>query len=117
MTPIVGMLLYLVCLSIVCVVVRKRGRPMWPYLLLVPIASLVLVPVTARAGGTSTAAGFIAFLPVVAGLFIAIASRTGSQIAADQGSYRGMRKCPMCAESIRAEARKCKHCGSEVALP
>lgn len=29
---------------------------------------------------------------------------------------RGMRKCPDCAELVRAEARKCRYCGAQLEL-
>lgn len=34
-----------------------------------------------------------------------------------RGNPSDMKKCPECAELIRLEARKCKHCGSAVPTP
>ena len=35
-------------------------------------------------------------------------------LAERNGAYRVMRRCPHCAESIKAAARVCKHCGRDV---
>jgi hypothetical protein len=114
MEPIWGVVLFLCGLAVVCIVATKRGRPMWPYVLFTPMAAIAIVPLVVRAGGSDLAAGWGAFVPLGVAFVVSLASRSGTQIAAEQGSYRGMRKCPQCAESIKAEARKCKHCGSVV---
>ena len=28
--------------------------------------------------------------------------------------FRSSRKCPLCTEFVKADAKKCKHCGSEL---
>lgn len=48
------------------------------------------------------------FVPVIAWIIAAV-------ISTDQATaISGTKKCPKCAEFIKAEASLCKHCGSEV---
>lgn len=51
---------------------------------------------------------------IVAG-FMQRAETIDQAQAARSGAAGDYRKCPFCAEAIRREAVKCKHCGSEVA--
>jgi hypothetical protein len=115
MEPIWGFLLFICGLVIVCIIARKRGRPMWPYIVFTPLAAVAMVPLVVRAGGTSMAAAFGAFVPLIVAFVASLSSSSGSQLAAERGSYRGMKKCPYCAESVKAEAVKCKHCGERLA--
>jgi hypothetical protein len=56
---------------------------------------------------------FVACLGVTCALLIRRVSRGGREAnALNSGKYR---KCPHCAEIIRAEAKVCKHCGREAA--
>lgn len=40
-----------------------------------------------------------------------------SKISEVQTANDGMKKCPYCAEPIKTEAIKCKHCGSDLTKP
>lgn len=117
MQPITGFLLYIAAAVVVAVVASKRGRRGWVFGLAVLIAGPVAVVVASGAGAGPVAAAWVAFGVPVAGLFAALAVKSGDEVAAETGSYRGQRKCPHCAESIKAEARVCKHCGRDVASP
>ncbi|QDQ87725.1 zinc ribbon domain-containing protein [Alcaligenaceae bacterium SJ-26] len=115
MEPIWKFIIALVLALLAAVIATKRGRAGWVFFLCAavgaPVAAIVM-SVLSRGGNTPMTIGFLG-VPIIV-LIASMIVRTGDQMAADQGSFRGKRKCPHCAESIRAEAKKCKHCGGEV---
>lgn len=50
-------------------------------------------------------------LMFLVGVIVAIAGKRQKEAV---GSYNDVRACPICAETIRCAAVKCKHCGSDV---
>lgn len=112
MEPVFGFGLYAVATMVVWVVASKRGRRGWLFALACVALAPPLVMVVARIAG-SLAAGWAAFAVPLVVLLASLAMRTGEQMAAQHGAYRGLRRCPHCAESIKAAARVCKHCGRE----
>jgi hypothetical protein len=115
MEPITGLIIFLAELACLAAVAAKRGRRWWFYpMLAVPLA-VSLVILSSAAGASSVKAGALFLLSPAVILAVLLASKTGAEMAATQGSYRGLRKCPHCAESIKAEAKVCKHCGRDVA--
>jgi hypothetical protein len=55
-----------------------------------------------------------AFLCPVAGFAVALMTDNAEQVAVETGAFGDYRKCPFCAESVRKEALKCKHCHSSL---
>lgn len=94
------------------IVASKRRRSFWLFLVGTLIAGLPLVVLVSRSGGTGVNAGFAAFLSPVIGLVVALSIKSGQQRAIESGEFGEFKRCPFCAESVRKEAVKCKHCGS-----
>lgn len=85
-------------------------------LLLFWILFCVLVGSFAAHKGRSFAGFFILTVlssPLI-GFIVALCVRSRDQLVAGGEQVEGAKKCPFCAEVVRAEAIKCKHCGSEL---
>lgn len=117
MEPVFGFALYLFACIVVAIVAAKKGRAWWLYLLLTLVGGPALVILGNMTGASRMGAAVLGFMSPLAGLVMALASSTGEQKAVQDGEFREFRKCPFCAESIRKEAVKCKHCGSEIPHP
>lgn len=114
MEPLFGFLLYFVATLIVSVVASKRGRSGWLVFIICIVAGFGLVVLASSVGGSGVAAGFAAFMAPAGALMWALSSDTSERIAVVKGEHGEFKKCPFCAESVRKEAVKCKHCGSEL---
>lgn len=115
MEPLTGFILYAVFALLVAAIAKKKGLRGWAYFLAIIVLGPIVVMGTSivTAGNASGAlAAILAFLVPVVALVAVLLAKNGQQIAADTGQYGEYRKCPFCAEPVRVEAVKCKHCGS-----
>jgi RNA polymerase subunit RPABC4/transcription elongation factor Spt4 len=55
-----------------------------------------------------------ALLPIVALIHVLVISKDQAELERRQIAAGGQRKCPFCAELIKSEAVRCKHCGSDI---
>ncbi|MEB7890969.1 DUF2545 family protein [Hafnia alvei] len=119
MEPIFGFILFGISAIVVSVVAGKRKGAGTGFLYLIAMFAVAfgLVVMTSNiTHGNGMAAGIAAFLSPVMGLIIALTTATSERKAVVHGESGEYRKCPFCAEAIRREAVKCKHCGSDVPL-
>ncbi|HHT9007274.1 TPA: zinc ribbon domain-containing protein [Burkholderia cenocepacia] len=115
MEPLTGFILYAVFALLVAAIAKKKGLRGWVYSLAIVVLGPVVVMGTSivTAGNANGAvAATLAFLVPLFALVVVLLAKNGQQIAAETGQYGKYRKCPFCAEPVRTEAVKCKHCGS-----
>lgn len=115
--PIFGFSLFGLLVVVVTVVAAKRngiGIALL-YLIGMCIIGFGLVVLTSNiTNGNGIASGFAAFISPLLGLLFALSSSTSERRAVLNGESGEYKKCPFCAESVRKEAVKCKHCGSDL---
>lgn len=120
MEPIYWVILY-VLLTFLCVAIAaKRGRSGVKYLVALLIAPFPLMFIASWALGDATNKGtvvaLLAFALPIVGIFLAVFGESGQQVAVSKGEYGNYKKCPFCAESVRKEAVKCRHCQSDLTV-
>ncbi|RWT12435.1 hypothetical protein DN603_30820 [Raoultella planticola] len=115
--PIFGFSLFGLLVVVVTVVAAKRngiGIALL-YLIGMCVIGFGLVVLTSNiTSGNGIASGFAAFISPLLGLLFALSSSTSERRAVLNGEAGEYKKCPFCAESVRKEAVKCKHCGSDL---
>jgi hypothetical protein len=120
MEPAVWAVIFLVLCILVALVARKKGRSAVLAFFAIAAPAVPLMILVSYALGENMQAKPLAlwsaaFACPVVGLLWVLSTGNAEQVAREKGAYGGMKKCPFCAEAVRAEAVKCKHCGS--ALP
>lgn len=120
MEPLIGFILYAAFALFVAAIAKKKGLRGWVYFLaILVLGPAVVMGTSVLTQGTASGAlaATLAFLVPVVVLIVVVLAKNGQQIAAETGQFDGYRRCPFCAEPVRMEAIKCKHCGSELRPP
>ena len=114
MDPIFGFSLFALTVFIVTVVAWKRGQAGWLYALISIGGGFVAVKVAAGVGASGLGAAFAGFAVPILALLVSLSSNTSQREATVSGAAGEYKKCPFCAEAVRKEAIRCKHCHSEL---
>jgi len=119
--PLICVILFFFISGFASFVANMKGRSGWKLFLKMNAAALALDFLTAIAFPDLEYRRLGVTLVVLTGgvfmLGLALFSPTSMQIALRHGQHGAYKRCPLCAEPIRKEAVKCKHCQADLITP
>jgi len=111
--PLTGFILYGAFALLVAAIAKKKGLRGWVYFLaIIVLGPVVVMGTSVVTQGNGVVAAMLALLVPVVALVVVLLAKSGQQIAAETGQFGEYKKCPFCAEPVRLDAVKCRHCGS-----
>jgi len=115
MESFTGFLVFIFLCVLIALIAKKKGRSPLIFFIATALPAIPLVIlISLGTQGNGTMMGWGAFICPLIGFVIVIMTENSEQMAIKVGEYGDLKKCPYCAESIRKEAVKCKHCGSSI---
>lgn len=103
MEPIFGFALFLLLSIAAASFAKSRGRSWWLYLVgcvVLGFGVTMLLLAAKTSGGVAAAGGM--FVPILGFIHTLVMGNPN------------VKQCPHCAERIKAEATRCKHCGADL---
>lgn len=118
---LIWVIAFFVVAVLAALIMNYKGRGGGKFFLKLMGGALALDIVTLWALNGMEARGFyvtvIAMIAALLGLALAIFSPSAKALAVQDGQHGEYRKCPFCAEPVRKEAVKCRHCQSSLPPP
>ena len=109
---------FLILAALSALIMNFKGRGGGKFFLQMMGGALALDMITLWALSGMESRGFyvtlIAMIAGLLGLALAIFNPSAKELAVKDGQHGDYKKCPFCAEPVRKEAVKCRHCQSEL---
>lgn len=116
MDAVPNIILYLAACIIVAIVANKRGRSWLIFGGLSFFGAIPIIYIIRELDAGAMIGGVAIFISPLTCFVAALSVQTGRDLAISNGDFGDYKKCPFCAESVRKEAIKCKHCASDLAV-